>query len=468
MVIQREEGQIFDRFRGRVMFPIHSLSGKIIGFGGRILKKNDKMAKYLNSPESEIYHKSKVLYGLYQAKKAITQNEKCFMVEGYTDVMSFHQSGIENVVASSGTSLTEDQIRLIKRFTNNLTIIYDGDQAGIKASLRGIDMVLEQGLNVKIVLLPDGEDPDSFAKQKSSQELTNYISENETDFIRFKSKLLANESENDPVKRAELISDITRSISVIPDGIVRSVYIKECAGILDVDERVLYSEINKKRRKELDKKYKREKYSGKEANPSIPEKKHIKEISSTDKDKLREIFEREIIRFLILYGNQIIYTKEYENDFGDIIEENTTAAQYIISEINNDKLVFKNKIFEKTFSTILQEFKKEKVPDERFFINHEDSQISTLSIELLSPGYELSELWKRYNARIDTEDKRLRKTVPEILLRFKLKNVEEEIEKITRNLKNITPETDLSIINDLQKQIVEKNNIKRAIIEQIG
>src|SRR6056297_309782 len=244
-----KEDRKFDRFAERVMFPIHSLSGQVIAFGGRIMRKDTKMAKYLNSPESEIYHKSRVLYGIYQARKAVTKQNQCILVEGYTDVISLSQSGIENVVASSGTSLTPDQVKLIKRFTPNLVILYDGDPAGIKASLRGIDIVLEEEMNVKICLLPEGEDPDSFARANGAKAVSDYIEQNATDFIRFKTKILLKDAGDDPVKKAGIVTDIVKSISLIPDGITRSVYLKETAGMLDMEEKVLYSEVNKIRRR---------------------------------------------------------------------------------------------------------------------------------------------------------------------------------------------------------------------------
>ena len=235
--------QLIDRFRGRIMFPVHTLSGKVIAFGGRILKKAENTGKYVNSPESEIYHKGNELYGIYFAKQAITKADCCYLVEGYTDVISMHQAGIENVVASSGTALTNGQIRLIHRFTTNVTVIYDGDAAGIKAALRGIDLLLEDGINIKVILLPDGEDPDSFARKQNAESLSKYIQENEVDFMRFKTKLLLDEAGNDPIKRASLISDIVNSISVIPDDIIRPVYIKDCSNLLGVDERVLVEDV---------------------------------------------------------------------------------------------------------------------------------------------------------------------------------------------------------------------------------
>lgn len=294
--IQNERG-VFDRFSGRVIFPIHSLSGQVLGFGGRILKTDVKAAKYVNSPESEIYQKSRIVYGIFQARKAITRDDKCYLVEGYTDVMSLHEAGIENVVASSGTSLTQEQVRLIKRFTPNITILYDGDAAGIKASLRGIDIVLEEGMNVKIVLLPDGEDPDSYSKKISNEGFLKYLKENETDFIRFKTQLLLEESKNDPVMKANLIRDIVRSIAVIPENITRTIYIKECSSSLQIPEGVLYNEVNKIRRQRSFQD--RNRYPGPEDLPVPPQAitKPLKQESTT------AFSEREIIRLLLKFGS---------------------------------------------------------------------------------------------------------------------------------------------------------------------
>jgi DNA primase len=250
----RKADKLFDRFNGRIIFPIHSLSGKVMAFGARTLKQDKNTAKYLNSPESEIYHKSQILYGLFFAKHEIVNSDKCFLVEGYTDVLSLHQSGIENVVASSGTALTVEQIRLIKRFTNNITVLYDGDEAGLKASLRGIDLILEEGMNVKVLKFPDGEDPDSFAKKTSSEELGEFIKKNELDFVLFKTRLLSEDAKNDPVRKSMMIGDIVRSVAKIPDRITRMVYIRECANILEIEEKILYNETDEIRRKEANKK----------------------------------------------------------------------------------------------------------------------------------------------------------------------------------------------------------------------
>ena len=248
LCLESQQGTLYDRYKGRVIFPIHSLSGKVIAFGGRILKKDEKAAKYVNSPESEVYHKSDVLYGIYHAKQSIVKNGFCYLVEGYTDVLSMHQAGIENVVASSGTALTPGQIRLIHRFTDNITVLYDGDAAGIKASLRGIDLILQEGMNIKVVLLPDGDDPDSFSKKQSAADFTAYIRSHETDFIRFKTNLLLEDAGNDPIKRAALVADIVRSIAIVPDNILRSIYVQDCARLLAVDEKMLLREVNSIRR----------------------------------------------------------------------------------------------------------------------------------------------------------------------------------------------------------------------------
>jgi len=454
-----KEEEKYDRFRGRVMFPIHGLSGNVIGFGGRVLKKDEKTAKYLNSPESEIYHKSKVLYGMFQAKTVITQTDKCYLVEGYTDVISMHQSGIENVVASSGTSLTVDQIRLIKRFTPNVTIIYDGDAAGIKASIRGIDLVLEQGLNVRVLLLPDGEDPDSFAKSHSASELIDFINKNEEDFIKFKTRLLSKEAKNDPVKRASLITDIVRSISVIPDAITRTVYIKECSRILDIDEKILYSESNKIRKKSGETEAKTispdEVY--KTASPSVPS--FIEGYSA-------EPQEREIIRLLLHYGHDDLYT--YQEDKYDE-PRHVKVAEYIISEILNDDLEFKNLIYKQIFQEYLEGMAKKELPESKQFIYHTDPQISKLAADLLSPSYTLSKIFKKGGALIETEEMKLKQMVPETIVAYKRKILEIAQQDISDKLievqdKSLTNEE----INTIQKEYMLITSAISAISKDRG
>jgi len=450
----------FDRFRGRVIFPIHGLSGNVIGFGGRILKTDAKAAKYLNSPESDIYHKSKILYGMYYAKKSITQLDKCFLVEGYTDVISMHQAGVENVVASSGTSLTVDQIRLIKRFTPNVTIIYDGDAAGIKASLRGIDLVLEQGLNVKVLLLPEGEDPDSFSKSKSSTELTEYIEKNEEDFITFKTRLLSKDAKNDPVKKANLITDIVRSISVIPDTIIRTVYIKECSNILDIDEKILYSEINKIRRKNFDKEYK------KTISPEDNFKSAIPSVPSFVDDVYSEVQEKELIRLLLHYADKTLYT--YQEDKYDE-PRNVSVAEYVISEMLNDDLEFKNLIYKQIFLEYLEAVNKSESLESKHFIYHSDTQISTLAADLLSTSYTLSEIFKKGGAHIQTEDMVLKSLVPDTIVTYKRKILEIAQSKAKEKLREVEDiKLSLEETNKLQKEFMQISSILNSISRDRG
>jgi len=460
LTIVNENGK-FDRFRGRVIFPIHGLSGNVIGFGGRILKKDAKAAKYLNSPESDIYHKSRVLYGMYFAKKSLTQLDKCYLVEGYTDVISMHQAGIENVVASSGTSLTVEQIRLIKRFTPNVTIIYDGDPAGMKASLRGIDLVLEQGLNVKVLLLPEGEDPDSFAKSHSASELVDFIEKNEEDFITFKTRLLFNDAKRDPVKKANLISDIVRSISVIPETIVRTVYIKECSSILGIDEKVLYGEINKIRRKNFEKEFKRNNISPdenfKSASPTVP--------SFVD-DVYSEAQEKEIIRLLLHYAGKTLYS--YQEDKYDEPRD-VTVAEYIISEILNDDLEFKNLMYKQIFQEYLDALNAESKLESKHFIYHSDPQISQLAADLLSTSYTLSKIFKKGGAHIETEDMKLKQIVPETIIAYKRKILEIAQSQTKGKLKeaqekNTSPEQ----LNDLQKEFMQITSVINTISKVRG
>lgn len=443
-----KEDKRYDRFRGRIMFPIHSLSGNVIGFGGRTMKKDEKTAKYINSPESEIYHKSNILYGIYHAKKAITKNEKCYMVEGYTDVIALHQKGIENVVASSGTSLTENQIRLVKRFTPNITIIFDGDPAGIKASLRGIDLILEQGMNVKILLLPEGEDPDSFSKKQGASDLVKYIEENEQDFIHFKTRLLSEEAQNDPVKRANLINDVVRSISMIPDGIMRTVYIKNCSSILDIDEKILYEETNKIRNKRARQKHKRE-----QAGRQKEEKnnQNLTSVPAFIEEVYSETQEKEIIRLLLQYGEEELYTYK-EDKYSD--PKTLTVAQYIIKEILNDELEFKNLIYKQIFEEYLEILNKGAHPEKSHFTYHSDEQISKLAADLLSPAYELSEFFKKKSGvYVETEDMKLKMLVPEAIIAYKRKILEKAQKDKVKEMQQAQKEgQDQEKIGELQQE----------------
>ncbi len=445
------EDRIFDRFGGRVMFPIHSLSGQVLGFGGRILKKDPKSAKYLNSPESEIYHKSRILYGIYQARKSITEQDRCYLVEGYTDVMSVHEAGIENVVASSGTSLTQEQVRLIKRFTQNITILYDGDAAGIKASLRGIDIVLEEGMNVKIVLLPDGEDPDSYSKKTSNTEFAQYLKENETDFIRFKTRLLLAEANNDPVKKADLIRDVVKSIAVIPETITRTVYIKECSTLLEVTEPILYHEVNKLLQQKSFQD--RNKYPVAEDLP-VPPPVQIKPVKP---ETLSLYSEREIIRLLLKFGGsefERIINKE------DGMEEIITVSDYIVKEITSDDLSFENNVCARIFDEFRFHAEHGLIAGDKQFIKHEDPEISSFSADLLADSHELSRIWQEKQTYVETEEMKLKELVGDVVLKFKSDKIMTKRKEVMALLQQAVKENDTEKVLVLQKRF---NNLSIAL-----
>ncbi len=455
----QNEDRIFDRFSGRVMFPIHSLSGQVLGFGGRILKSDAKTAKYLNSPESEIYHKSRILYGMFHARKSISQDDRCYLVEGYTDVLSLHEAGIENVVASSGTSLTQEQVKLIKRFTPNITILYDGDPAGIKASLRGIDIILEEGMNVKIVLLPNGEDPDSYSKKVSNEEFRQFLSKNETDFIRFKTQLLLSEASNDPVMKANLIRDVVRSIAVIPEAITRTVYIKECSSVLEVAEPILYNEVNKLRG--LKSFQDRNKYPGVEDLPVKPQP-VIKQVKHETGSYYSE---REIIRLLLRFGGtefEKIINKE------DGKEDNITVADYIVREITSDELEFNDRICARIFEDIRFHSEQGLITGDSMFVKHEDPEISRLSADLLSDSHELSRIWKEKQTYVETEDMKLKDIVSDAVLKFKSDKINILRKEIMAQLEEAVKANDAERILLLQKRYSSLSVALGLISKKLG
>ncbi len=458
LTIKREDW-VRDRFAGRVMFPIHSISGRVIAFGGRVLKADKNTAKYLNSPESEIYHKSRVLYGIFQAKRDITKFDKCFLVEGYTDVLSMHQAGIENVVASSGTSLTTDQIRLIKRFTPNITILYDGDAAGIKASLRGIDMVLEEGINVKVLLLPDGEDPDSFARSRSSSQLQEYIREHETDFIRFKTQLLLKDTENDPVSKARLINDIVRSISMVPDSITRTVYIQECSRLLDVNEEVLYTEVRKIKFHQTE---------------EIAKKDHLnQQVRQTQTNNaqgapaknLCEIEEREIIRILLKYFHAEVFEEEGEEPGEEI---SITVGQFVLEEIENDGLRSDNPLINKVMDLFFENIGNPAFNPSQFFIYHNDPQISKLASDLLAEKYIESKRWKKSGSFVESEEEILDMIVPRIVQEYKLRKVSTMLREIEKHIQEAAKDSDLERVMDFQNQYINLKRVEKHLSSQLG
>lgn len=431
-----KEQNFFDRFKGRVIFPIHNLTGKVLGFGGRILSSEKSKAKYVNSPESEIYNKSKVLYGIFYARNAILKNESCLLVEGYTDVISLHQSGIENVVASSGTSLTTDQIKLIKRFTPNITILFDGDAAGIKASFRGIDMILEAGMNVKIVLFPEGEDPDSYARGHSRNELNDFIKNNANDFISFKTNLLVSEADKDPIKKANLIKEIVQSISLIPDGIYRSVYVKECSAIMDIAEQTLVNELNKLLRKKF-KDQNRTPYTAEPPEFAVPE---IKEKQAVDQTETHS-HELEIIRLLLTYADQEIIFEDVDEN-GRNIEVPIKIAEYVIHDLKSDEISFQDAVLQQIFNEFDQSLENGKILGSEYFIQHATVEVSKLAVDLLATPYELSDNWLRKKISVTHESDNLRKLITSCVLSFKAKKIDQMILDNQKELNEISDPED--------------------------
>jgi DNA primase len=459
LTIKRDDW-VRDRFGGRVIFPVHNVAGRVIAFGGRTLTNDKKVAKYLNSPESEIYHKGKTLYGIYQAKRDITRLDKCFLVEGYTDVLSFHQAGIENVVASSGTSLTIDQIRLIRRFSPNITIVYDGDDAGIKASLRGIDMVLEEGINVKVLPLPRGEDPDSFARSMSATELNEYIKKNETDFIKFKTQLLMGTVENDPVSKAKLINEIVRSISVIPDTITRTIYIKECSRLMDVQEAVLYSEIRKIQNKQSED-HTRKELQEIQVQASKPA------VSATERKAANpfETEEREIMRILLKHFHEEV-CKEEDEETHQI--NSYSVGYYVLSELQSDGLVSVNHNFRSMLQTMEENIGNKDFVPIKYFTQHADVEISQYASNLLSEKYTESKRWSKAGAFIESEGELLPFLVPKLVQEYKLKNVKSLLKKIEHQINEANKNNDTEKLNEYLNQFMNLKKVVRDLSELLG
>ncbi len=449
-----------DRFAGRVMFPIHNLAGRVIAFGGRILKEDKKIAKYLNSPESEIYHKSKVLYGIFQAKREITRSDKCYLVEGYTDVLSMHQAGIENVVASSGTALTAEQIRLVRRFTPNITIIYDGDAAGIKASLRGIDLVLEEGMNVRVLLLPDGEDPDSFAKKMGATGYLKYIEENETDFIQFKTRLLLKETENDPVAKARLITDVIRSVSVIPDTITRSVYIKECSRLLGVDEEVLYTEVRKQKQKQNDDFVKKEQREKERQTPSPP--KVVAQPESTTSFLVEEL---EYLRFLLKHCTAPLF--EVESETPNEVET-ISVGEFMIDELEKDDLISANRIFQQIFNEVKENLDNEQFDPWKHFIYHPNGEVSKLATDLLSEKFIESKRWNKAGAFTEKEEDILDFLIPKIIHEYKIRRIQMMLEEIEIEINQAAKDNDFEKVIEEQSKYMNLKRVERFLSDKLG
>jgi DNA primase len=452
--VKRDNGTLYDRYRGRVMFPIHSFTGRVIAFGGRTLKKDKNVPKYVNSPESEIYHKSNVLYGLYFAKKAIRDEDNCYLVEGYADVLSVHQAGIENVVASSGTSLTSEQIRLISRFTQNITILYDGDAAGIKASLRGLDMILEAGLNVKVVSFPDGHDPDSYVRLVGTNAFKKHIEESKKDFILYKANLLLKDAGNDPIKKAEIIREIVESIAKIPDSIKASVFIKECSYILQIDERSLLSELNKMRQAKAKKDGQQQQNQNTRFAPQ-PDEPNFFDEPEVKETKDESSQEKEIIRLLLLYGNKMI-------DWDGIA--NTYIGPFIIAELSD--VTFEHPDCKQFMEIYRQEVENGVLPDDAYFIHHKDKGIVDITVNLLATKYTLSENWyEMHKIMVHDETANMKATILGAIFHLKKYKVGKILENLRTELQKTDTEADQEI---LLNQYMRMKKVEKTISDFLG
>lgn len=472
--ILKDKGKgIYDGFKGRVMFPIQNLSGRTLGFGGRTLKTEKHIPKYINSPECEIYHKSKIVYGIYQAKKQIVKDDLCYLVEGYTDVISMYQAGIRNVVASSGTALTSDQVRLIGRYTKNITILYDADPAGIKASFRGIDLILAEGLNVKAALLPEGEDPDSFSKSRKLDDIQSYFEKASKDFILFKTQLLAEETAGDPIKKAGLVRNIIESIAIIPDGITRSVYTKECSNLLDVPEKTLISELNKIRlkkqtdqsRKEISKAKSQATQPFDEPPPEFfdPEFQAAPKKVVTTSGTFHQ--EKDILRLVLNYGLMIIDVDSLDEEENEIIVK-MKLADFVAEEIFEDDLNFDDQLLRKILEMYLAELKVDAERDPvSFLTNLEDSEIRELVVDLIAEKHVLHK-WASQNIEVFTESDKIFRAVRDGLYAFKARKIQDIIGKKKEGLKNIA--NDSENLMDILTEIQSLEEIKRQLLEQQG
>lgn len=472
---RESDGQYYDRFFGRVIFPVHSVSGRVVAFGGRTLRTDKKVAKYINSPESEIYHKSNVLYGLFFAKKAIAQENNCILVEGYTDVISMHQSGVENVVASSGTSLTTEQIRLIGRFTRNVTVIYDGDAAGIHASLRGIDMILREGMNVRVVPLPDGEDPDSFARSHSAAQVHEYIRTNEEDFIAFKTRSLLTGSEHDPIKRAELISDIVASIAEVPDPIMRSLYTKETAAKMGMDFQLLTSEVARKRISHGSDEQTRTFIRNQQGQQRYEQHRieTLTDMHGISAGSSMDELEKELVKYLIKYGHRNFKYKEGKT----FIELN--VASIIINDLEANGLTFRNPQYRALYDTYVElynermESSEDKDPTTfeeiglHHFTNHPDPEVCNVAVDILTDNdnYVMSKMWQKFDVVIESELDRLAEDVPRAVILYKSKAIESIIDSLQEQLKdeNLPDEELLDITHRIAALNRERMSIARKL-----
>ena len=454
---------LFDRYAGRVMFPIHDDGGRVVAFGGRTLTKDKKIAKYINSPETEIYNKSKILYGLWLGKKTIQEKDACFLVEGYMDVIAMHQAGIENVVASSGTSLTVDQIKSIHRFTKNIVVLYDGDEAGQKASSRAIPLLLEEGMNVKLLQFPDNDDPDSFSRKVTIQEFHDYIETNVTDFLYFKTKKLKEQTKNDPIKLAGVIKDIVENIAIIPDNIIRSIYIKECSNIMEIEESILQLEVNKIRRKVSPKQKKDDSVLDENSQTEILNQTNFQETNENTVLKF-DSEEKELLRIMLLHGNILVkIDAETENEVAaDDLE--ITISEFILYELWRDQISFENPIHQVILDEYILELSHDRIPTIQHFSMSQNPIISSFVINNIINNYELSNKWEKLGVYISEEINDIKKSTENLLFSLKEKKINSFINQKQDLLKLTNPEETENII----KEIIQLIDLKKRVNKLLG
>lgn len=453
LVVKKDDGSSYDRFRGRVIFPVHNISGKVIAFGARMLGKEKNQPKYINSPETEIYHKSNVLYGLFQAKNAIRQNDNCYLVEGYTDVISLHQAGVDNVVSSSGTALTEEQIKLIRRFSENVTVLFDGDAAGIKAALRGIDLILKGGLNVRVVLFPDGEDPDSYSRKLGTTDFQNFLKQNRKDFISFKADLYAAEAGIDPIRKAESIKEIVTSIAIIPDPVKRSVYIQETSNLLKIGEGVLLTELNKiliNERKKSDKERLR---NTEELPQTVEPVTDPLEATKTDTNSMVQYQEKETIRLLLNYADEAL--------------EDQKVSDFLFHELED--VVFVNPVFGEIFEGLKGGWEKGEPRNSHYFIHEGTEEVKRVVTDLIAQRYDISKHWgDKYQIYIPREGDMLNEMAYTNVLRLKLRVIQKMLDENKQKIKEAEGKGDVTEVDNYLETQIGLDQAKKELSEMLG
>ncbi len=472
------ESDLFDRYAGRVMFPIQDDGGRVVAFGGRTLSTDKKTAKYINSPETEIYNKSKILYGLWVGKKAIQNSDACYLVEGYMDVIAMHQAGIENVVASSGTSLTVDQIKSIHRFTRNIIVLYDGDEAGQKASNRAIPLLLEEGMNVRLLTFPNNDDPDSFSRKVTNQEFHDYLKNNTDDFLYFKAKKLKQETQNDPIKRAGVIKDIVENIAIIPDNIIRSIYIKECSGIMEIDESILQQEVNKIRRKTGSKQQQQKLTQQQDQNPDTyePSPDELAFLGSMESGNVKPEEEKNLFSFdaeeekllclLIKYGNMLI-TTQAEDEVNVEHELEITLGEFIIFELWRDEIVYENPLYKMVLDEYIEQLKQHNLPNIEHFLRSPDPIISSFIINHVIDKYEISPKWKNFGVIVPKEIDNAKRDAQRSLFSFKSRKLSHFINQKQQELKTVSYDESLPVLEEIRHLDTLKGRVNRLLGREV-